>query len=130
MSSNHRLTQRESNALILRYITAIKGVYQSGNATEHSYRPALCDLLSDILQSYSVINEERRIACGAPDLTISKNGAPVFFLEAKDIGESYLSGESNINQFNRYTSALNAVVFSDYLCFNLYLQGQIGRAHV
>ena len=54
------------------YIAAIGRKYMQGNATEHSYRGALQRLLSDLMPGLTVLNEPRRIACGAPDYIIAR----------------------------------------------------------
>jgi hypothetical protein len=58
-----------------RYIAEVSKQFATGKATEHSYRPALASLLSELLPKYVVTNEPRRIDCGAPDYIISKGGA-------------------------------------------------------
>ncbi len=72
---------------------------------------------------------QKRQACGAPDyiLTKKKNNIPVGFIEAKDVGDSDLSGSKkagNKEQFDRYKESLNNLIFTDYLDFHLYRDGQ------
>ena len=47
------------------YIAEIDKIWRTGGATEHSYRGALQRLLADLMPGLSVLNEPRRIACGA-----------------------------------------------------------------
>ena len=77
------------------YFAEINGQYRTGNATEHSYRPALKTLLEALLPGVTVINEPKQIDCGAPDYILMKNDLPVSFVEAKDIGDSDLAGRRN-----------------------------------
>lgn len=113
---------------IQEYIKSIDEQWQTGNATEHSYRPALQQLLSEMLPQHTVTNEPSRRDCGAPDYIISqKKGAkqPVFFIEAKDLFDSDLDGmRQHKEQFNRYKSSLDYIVFTDYLDFHVYEHGE------
>ncbi|MBQ0024308.1 MAG: DNA methyltransferase, partial [Bacteroidales bacterium] len=113
---------------IQEYIKAIDEQWQTGNATEHSYRPALQQLLSEMLPQHTVTNEPSRRDCGAPDYIISqKKGAkqPVFFVEAKDLFDGDLDGmRQHKEQFNRYKSSLDYIVFTDYLDFHVYEHGE------
>lgn len=113
---------------IQEYIKAIDEQWQTGNATEHSYRPALQQLLAELLPSHTVTNEPSRRDCGAPDYIISqKKGAkqPVFFVEAKDLFDSDLDGmRQHKEQFNRYKSSLDYIIFTDYLDFHIYEHGE------
>ena len=111
-----------------RYIAEVSKQFATGKATEHSYRPALASLLSELLPKYVVTNEPRRIDCGAPDYIISKGGAsniPVAFVEAKDVNDRDLDGNrGHKEQFNRYKNSLDHILFTDYLDFHLYEFGE------
>ena len=86
---------------ISKYITEITRIYKEGNATEHSYRPALQRLLEALIGvGMKITNEPKRIACGAPDYIVTRGGIPVGYIEAKDIGTD-LSGKANKEQFDR-----------------------------
>ena len=65
------------------YISELNRQYASGNATEHSYRPALKSLSETLLPDLTIINEPKRTACGAPDYILLRNDIPVAFIEAK-----------------------------------------------
>ena len=111
-----------------RYIAEVSKQFATGKATEHSYRPALASLLSELLPKYVVTNEPRRIDCGAPDYIISKGGSsniPVAFVEAKDVNDRDLDGNrEHKEQFNRYKNSLDHILFTDYLDFHLYEFGK------
>jgi hypothetical protein len=70
---------------ITQYITDINNLHRAGNATEHSYRPALKTLLEALMPRYTATNEPKRIACGAPDYIITDRNFTVGYVEAKDI---------------------------------------------
>lgn len=110
---------------IEKYVAEISRQFATGKATEHSYRPALTDLLQTLLPHYTVTNEPTRIECGAPDFILAKGPKasliPVAFVEAKDVGDSDLDGNNkHKEQFSRYKKSLDHLLFTDYLDFHLY----------
>lgn len=61
------------------YLRRIEAAHQQGNDTEHTHRPALKALLEALDPRIVATNEPKRIACGAPDLVITrrKNGLQI-----------------------------------------------------
>lgn len=111
--------------LIKAYIKHIDQLYQTGVTTEHSFRGDLQKLLEDAT-GYKVVNEQKRIDCGAPDLALYKNNVPYAYFEAKDLEVGDLDGrKKNKEQFDRYKASLNTIVFTDYLDFHLYEDGSL-----
>jgi hypothetical protein len=116
------------------YIDNIDKRYRLGNATEHTFRGDLQQLLESLVPTISATNEPKRQSCGAPDYILTKKdnlsrnfGIPVGFIEAKDIGDKDLDGikkTGNKEQFDRYKASLNNLIFTDYLSFHLYRDGQ------
>lgn len=109
------------------YIANINKHYKRGNATEHSYRSDLQQLIESVLPVISATNEPKRQSCGAPDYILMKKDIPVGFIETKDIGDSDLDGTKktgNKEQFDRYKASLNNLIFTDYLSFHLYRDGE------
>lgn len=109
------------------YIQNINIAYKRGNATEHTHRGDLKQLIESLVTDIAVTNEPSRQACGAPDYILTKRDIPVGFIEAKDIGDRDLDGtKKNVNkeQFDRYKKSLNNLIFTDYLDFHLYRDGQ------
>ena len=106
------------------YLKHLSQEYKTGVTTEHSLRPALVEFLqeTDELRRLTIINEPKRIACGAPDIVLLQNGGiPVAYIETKDIGDPDLRGvKQNKEQFSRYKQGLDCVVFTDFLRFLLY----------
>ena len=106
------------------YLKRLSQEYKTGVTTEHSLRPALVEFLkeTDELRKFTIINEPKRIACGAPDIVLLQNGGiPVAYIETKDIGDHDLRGvKQNKEQFSRYKQGLDCVVFTDFLRFLLY----------
>lgn len=111
---------------VVEYIKELNAQYKTGKATEHSYRPALKELLQSLLPKMTVINEPRRYDFGAPDYILMRKDAPVAFIEAKDfVKTNDLAGrKENKEQFDRYKQSLDNIIFTDYLDFWLYRNGE------
>lgn len=109
------------------YIDNINKRYKLGSATEHTFRGDLQQLLESLVPTIRATNEPKRQSCGAPDYILTKKDVPVGFIEAKDIGDKDLEGAKktgNKEQFDRYKASLNNIIFTDYLDFHLYRDGQ------
>ncbi len=104
------------------YLQSIATQLQTGNATEHTHRPALQNLLTALLPNYRITNEPRRIACGSPDFEIAKGEEPIGHLEAKDIGVD-LDKVQKSEQLKRYLPSLNNLLLTDYLEFRWFVEG-------
>jgi type I restriction-modification system DNA methylase subunit len=112
---------------IAQYIDNINKRYQLGNATEHTFRGDLQQLIESLVPDIRATNEPKRQSCGAPDFILTKKDIPIGFIEAKDIGDRDLEGAKktgNKEQFDRYKASLNNLIFTDYLDFHLYREGQ------
>jgi len=108
------------------YLDNLNQRYLLGNATEHTFRGDLQQLLETLLPEIRATNEPKRQSCGAPDYILTKKEIPVGFIEAKDIGDKDLEGAKktgNKEQFDRYKASLNNLIFTDYLDFHLYRDG-------
>jgi len=111
---------------ISQYIDNINNRYKHGNATEHTYRGDLQQLIESIVPEIRATNEPKRQQCGAPDYILTKKEIPIGFIEAKDIGDKDLPGlkkTGNKEQFDRYKASLNNLIFTDYLDYHLYIDG-------
>ena len=110
-----------------KYVAEVAKLAKTGNATEHTFRGALATLLDALAPGLKAVNEPKRTDCGAPDFIVqNKGGAGVFFVEAKCIGDDDLDGKKRSGhkeQFDRYKSALDTIIFTDYLDFRLYCHG-------
>ena len=109
---------------IQNYLTKLNTLYITGNAREHSYRGDLQNLLHELLPDVLVTNEPARVACGAPDYVLTRKDVPVGYIEAKDIGID-LSSKTLKEQFDRYKAGLNNLIFTDYLDFHFYKEGEL-----
>jgi predicted helicase len=116
-----------TNAPLQTYFQAIERLFKAGNATEHSYRPALKDLLENLITGITATNEPRRVKCGAPDYMIERGGLTLGYVEAKDVDASLDKIEQD-EQLVRYRRALSNLVLTDYLEFRWYVEGESGLA--
>ena len=106
------------------YIQDLNRQFQTGITTEHSFRPALKQLVEDCTK-LRVVNEQSHIDCGAPDMTILRQNLAVAYVEAKDLEDGDLDGrKKNKEQFDRYKASLDTIIFTDYLDFHLYEHGE------
>src|SRR5690554_2020545 len=109
------------------YIDNLDKRYRLGNATEHTFRGDLQQLLESLVPTIRATNEPKRQSCGAPDYILTKKDIPVGFIKAKDIGDKDLDGTKktgNKEQFDRYKASLNNLIFTDYINFHLYREGK------
>src|SRR5665811_1538485 len=104
------------------YIDKINSRYKTGISTEHSYRGDLQNLIEVLAPEVMVTNEPARVACGAPDYIITRKNIPVGYIEAKDIGAD-LCNKIYKEQFDRYKQSLNNLIITDYLTFQLFIDG-------
>lgn len=105
------------------YLSNINKRFILGNATEHTFRGDLQQLIESLVPEVSATNEPKRQAVGAPDYILTRKGIPVGFIEAKDIGDKDLAGTKrtgNREQFDRYKAGLNNLIFTDYIDFYFY----------
>jgi hypothetical protein len=117
------------------YIDQINKRYQLGNATEHTFRGDLQQLIETLVPTIMATNEPKRQSCGAPDYILTKkdksdknSSVPVGYIEAKDIGDSDMLGEKksgNKEQFDRYKASLSNIIFTDYLTFHFYQNAKL-----
>lgn len=108
---------------IQEYIDKLSTRFKTGICTEHSYRGDLQNLLESISSDVLVTNEPERIACGAPDYIITKRNIPVGYIEAKDIGAD-LNNKAYKEQFDRYKKSLPNLIITNYLVFQLFIEGE------
>lgn len=108
---------------IQQYIENLNKRYQTGISREHAYRGDLQAYLETLLKDIQVINEPARIACGAPDYILMRKDIPVGYIEAKDINVD-LKSKTLKEQFDRYRASLANLIFTDYLDFHFYRDGE------
>jgi len=119
-----------SPSAIRAYLKAIADRHRRGDATEHSYRGDLETLLRAMLQGVDITNEPRRITdCGAPDYVLARGGVPLGYIEAKDLDKSLGNlPKRDQAQFKRYLQSLDNFIFTNYIEFRLYRDGETTAA--
>ena len=108
------------------YFSELKKKYKTGRATERTYYPVLEKLINQHKRnssSFQVINESKRIECGAPDFIILRKNIPIGYVEAKDINTN-LEETTSTEQLKRYLSGLSNLILTDYLTFKWYVNGE------
>ncbi|MFL0684886.1 MAG: type ISP restriction/modification enzyme [Algoriphagus aquaeductus] len=114
------------------YIQAVNSRFRTGQATEHTFRGDLQNLLESLVPDIAATNEPKRQACGAPDYILTnKKGIPVGYIEAKDIDDKDLHGvkkTGNKEQFDRYKGSLDNLIFTDYLEFVYFRNGELATS--
>ena len=106
------------------YLRDLRKERRSGEATEHSYRPALKKLIEAIgPEGVQAVNEPTQGEYGAPDFIVHRNGIPVGHIECKDIGANLDEVEES-SQLLRYREALPNLILTDYVEFRWYVNGE------
>ncbi|HPG29229.1 MAG TPA: N-6 DNA methylase [bacterium] len=108
---------------ILNYLNKIQNYFHTGISTEHTYRNDLQNLIACMKKDISVINEPKHQKCGAPDFIIQIKDIPIGYAETKDIGTNLDKTEKS-EQLERYISALDNFILTDYLEFRFFLFGK------
>jgi RecB family endonuclease NucS len=90
-----------SEAALRNYLKKIEKAYQIGNATEHTYRSVLQELIETLFPGITATNEPKHIKCGAPDFIITEKHIPLGYVETKNTGIS-LDQVEHGEQLKRY----------------------------
>ncbi len=106
------------------YVEQVRVKYESGQATEHSYRPVLQALFESIDDTISVINEPKKSEAGMPDFLFQRNGIPFGWAEAKDLDKDVirLKGYS-VEQRKRYEKAYPNLIYTNGIDFEFIREG-------
>ena len=111
-----------------KYLAEVNKAYLRGDATEHTHRPALKSLIETLEKNITATNEPRQIACGAPDILVSRRkhklDLRVGYIECKDIGADLKKEEKTEQIKKRYLPSLHNFILTDYIEFRWYTQGQ------
>jgi predicted helicase len=105
------------------YLNSIERALLTGIATEHTYRPALKELVESLTEGIIATNEPKRVNCGAPDFIITRGEIPLGYIEAKDVGEPLDKIERG-EQMQRYLESFGNLILTDYLEFRWYVRGE------
>ncbi len=124
------MTEKSTDIKTVRkFINDVRREYEKGDATEHSYRRYLLDLIETLDSKVNAINESKQIGGNAVDITVKRNNIAVGYLEAKDINVDIndLKG-ANIDQHNRYTKKMANLIYTNCLKWDFYRNGDLVRS--
>ena len=103
--------------LVLKYLT--------GQATEHSYRPALQALFQSIDPALTVINEPKKSEAGMPDFLFQRGVIPFGWAEAKDIDKDVIKLKGySVEQRKRYEKAYPNLIYTNGVDFEFIREGE------
>lgn len=108
------------------YLDAINRNLAAGNATEHTHRSALQQLIESLAEGIQATNEpKQRTDCGAPDFVVlrTKGHLPIGHVEAKDTHIS-LAETHKSEQLKRYRKYLPNLILTNYVDFRWYVHGE------
>ena len=107
------------------YLRSIADARSTGQATEHSYRPALKTLVETLGgEGTNALNEPAHVECGAPDFIVERGDVPIGHIECKDTGVD-LEDVEDSEQLKRYRAGLPNLILTDYLEFRWYSAGTL-----
>ncbi len=110
---------------ISEYLDTVRAKYESGQATEHSYRPALQALFESIDPDITVINEPKKSEAGMPDFLFERNGVPFGWAEAKDIDKDVIKLKGySVEQRKRYEKAYPNLIYTNGVDFEFIRDGE------
>ena len=117
------VTNQATTSALRAYGREVAQARASGQATEHTYRPALKTLIETLGGGgVSALNEPSHVACGAPDFIVEHGGVPIGHVECKDVGTD-LEDTADSEQLQRYRQGLPNLILTDYLEFRWYANG-------
>lgn len=110
---------------IAAYLDEVRAKFLSGQATEHSYRPALQVLFQSVDPALTVINEPKKSEAGMPDFLFERNGIPFGWAEAKDIDKDVIKLKGySIEQRKRYEKAYPNLIYTNGVDFEFIREGE------
>jgi len=110
---------------IAQYLDEVRAKFASGQATEHSYRPALGALFGSIDPTLTVINEPKKSEAGMPDFLFERNGVPFGWAEAKDIEKNVIKLKGySVEQRRRYEKAFPNLIYTNGVDFEFIREGE------
>ncbi len=108
------------------FLTEVIAVHQAGDATEHSYRPALKKLFDNIHTKVTAQNEPKREKVGAPDFVFRRGDIVIGHCEAKDLHVDLKKMKgTNAAQKKRYVDGLSNLIYTNCLEWIFYREGEI-----
>ncbi len=104
------------------YFDEISGKLKTGQAREHSYRPAFEHLIKRLDEKLAVVNEPKRSEHGAPDFIFLRGPLTIGYAETKDIDVD-LDKVERTEQLERYLGYSN-LILTNCLEFRFFRNGE------
>ncbi|MFH1973747.1 MAG: type ISP restriction/modification enzyme, partial [Patescibacteria group bacterium] len=104
------------------YFKELTVKHRTGQAAEHTYRPAFSQLITDLDPKINPMNDPKRSEHGAPDFVFIRKPVTVGYAETKDIGQDLDKTEKS-EQMKRYFGYSN-LILTDYLEFRFFKNGE------
>ena len=105
-----------------KYLTDVITTLSTGNAREHSYRPAFKSFIENLNSEIRAQNEPARSEYGAPDFVFSNKNLIIGYAETKDINIDLDKVEKS-EQLKRYFGYSN-LILTNYLEFRFFRNGE------
>ena len=119
------MADRKSTQILRAYYRKLGKIHATGQATEHSYRLVLQELIHSIGgEGICAINEPTHVDCGAPDFIVERHGVPIGYIECKDVHIDLNRVETD-EQLERYRKGLPNLILTNYLEFRWYVWGEL-----
>ena len=118
------MNDKDSAAIIRRYLAEVTAKFKTNEALEHAYRPAFERLMESFPDTHA-INDPKRSEHGAPDFIFKKISSPRIiqgYAEAKDL-DGDLDKVEKTNQMDRYRGYSN-LILTNYLEFRFFRNGE------
>lgn len=114
-----------SEKILQEYLKKLEAALSRGDATEHTHRPALKELMESLGAGIQATNEPKQITdIGKPDMLVSSKERRIGYIETKDVGKN-LEQEEKSEQLERYRNGYPNFILTDYLEFRWYTDGAL-----
>lgn len=112
--------------MISAFMAKVQAIYQTGVATEHSYRSSIEQVINGLAEGVVALNEPKRVQCGAPDFIVQRGEVAIGHIEAKDLGLSLTAlKDANKDQQQRYRQALPNLIYTNCLDWHFFANGEL-----
>jgi hypothetical protein len=107
------------------YLDEVRKAFDSGHATEHSYRKPLQGLFESIDPNLTIINEAKQSEGGMPDFLFLRGEIPFGWAEAKDINKDVIKLKGySVEQRKRYEKAYPNLIYTNGVDFEFIREGE------
>ena len=123
-----RVVSIEDENIVVDYVKRLNRKFATGDARERTYRSTLEHLITSIDDGLEVLDEpkwqrdesENNHKHIAPDMLIKRNGLCIDHIECKDVDKDIDDKEFK-DQIDRYLNCIDALIVTNYLKFDLYI---------